>query len=161
MLQALSRAFKGALGRLAVYLALAVFYMYGFLWTLRPRRVRTAGEVLEVFYYGFLRLRSEDIEVVRVSDGELVTISRNPCPILKLALTLGMDTRYVCRVVSETVCRYVLRRLNPRLVFERDYSYIRPYSNGCLEKVYWGPHNFAGLGNLRPPGSEFTQQSST
>jgi len=136
LLRALGGVFKGALGRLAVYLALAVFYVYGLLWTLRPRRVRTAGEVLGVFYYGFLRLRREDVEVVRVSDRELVTISRNPCPILKLALTLGMDTRYVCKVISETVCRYVLRRLNPRLVFERDYSYIRPYSDGCLERVY-------------------------
>ena len=136
MLRALGGVFKGALGRLAVYLALAVFYVYGLLWTLRPRRVRTAGEVLGVFYYGFLWLRREDVEVVRLSDRELVTISRNPCPILKLALTLGMDTRYVCKVISETVCRYVLRRLNPRLVFERDYSYIRPYSDGCLERVY-------------------------
>jgi len=134
--RAVSRALKGALSKVAIYLALAVFYAYGLLWTLRPRRVGAAGEVLEVFYYGFLRLRREDVEVVRVSDRELVTISRNPCPILKLALTLGMDTRYVCRVVSETVCRYVLRRLNPRLVFERDYSYIRPYSDGCLERVY-------------------------
>jgi len=115
---------------------LVVFYAYGFLWTLKPRRVETAGDVLNVFYYGFLRLRREDVEVVGVSDRELVTVSRNPCPILRLALTLGMDTRYVCRVVSETVCRYVLRRLNPRLVFERDYSYIRPHRDGCLERVY-------------------------
>ena len=133
---AVGRVLRGALSRVVVYLALAVFYVYGFLWSLRPRRVRTAEEVLDVFYYGFLRLRREDVEVVRVSDSELVTISRNPCPILRLALSLGMDTRYVCRIVSETVCRYVLRKLNPQLVFERDYSYIRPYSNGCLERVY-------------------------
>ena len=136
MPRALGRVLGGALGRLAVYLALAVFYAYGLLWSLKPRRVRTAEEILDVFYYRFLRLRREDVEVVRVSDSELVTISRNPCPILRLALSLGMDTRYVCRVVSETVCRYVLRKLNPQLVFERDYSYIRPYSNGCLERVY-------------------------
>jgi len=130
------RALRGLLGRVVVYLALAVFYAYGLLWTLKPRRVETAGDVLNAFYYGFLRLRREDVEVVGVSDRELVTVSRNPCPILRLALALGMDTRYVCRVVSETVCRYVLRRLNPRLVFERDYSYIRPHRDGCLERVY-------------------------
>jgi hypothetical protein len=69
---------RGLLGRVAVYLALVVFYAYGFLWTLKPRRVETAGDALNVFYYGFLRLRREDVEVVGVSDRELVTVSRTP-----------------------------------------------------------------------------------
>lgn len=116
--------------------SLAVFYLYGFLWLLRPRRVRSMRDVYELFYIDFLALKPEHVEVVKLSDTELVTISRNPCPILRLAQALGMDTRYVCKLVSETVCRYVLKRIDNALVFERDYSYIRPYSDGCLERIY-------------------------
>lgn len=92
-------------------------------------------DVFEQFYIRFLRLEREHVEILELTDTGLVTVSRNPCPILRLTLILRMDTRYTCRLVSETVCRYVLRRMNPRLVFERDYSHIRPYRDGCLEKI--------------------------
>lgn len=113
-----------------------VFYSYGFIWTLKPRRIKTMRDVFELFYIRFLRLEREHVEILELNDSELVTVSRNPCPILRLTLMLGMDTRYTCRLVSETVCRYVLKRMDPRLVFERDYSRIRPYWNGCLERIY-------------------------
>ncbi|MEM0361749.1 MAG: hypothetical protein QXK28_04705 [Sulfolobales archaeon] len=73
---------------------------------------------------------------MKLTDSELVTVSRNPCPILRLTTLLNMDTRYTCRLISETVCRYVLRKINPKLVFERDYNYIRPYRDGCMERIY-------------------------
>lgn len=133
MYKRLSTSMKKSL----LLLGLFVFYTYGFLWSLKPRKVSSAEDVLKLFYYGFLRLRSEDVEVVKLSDRGLITISRNPCPILKLALLLKMDTRYVCRLISETVCKYVLKRMNPKLVFERNYDHIRPYANGCMEKVYF------------------------
>jgi len=117
-------------------LGLFVFYAYGFLWTLKPRRAESMSDLLDLFYYKFLRLEKEHVEVVRITSNELVTICRNPCPILRLALSLGLDTRYVCRLVSEPVCRYVLKHLNPEIVFERNYEYIRPYKDGCMERIY-------------------------
>lgn len=92
-------------------------------------------DVFELFYIDFLMLKREQVEVIKLTDKELVTVSRNPCPILRLTLMLGMDTRYTCRLVSETVCRYVVRKIDSRLVFERDYSHIRPYVDGCLERI--------------------------
>jgi hypothetical protein len=94
-------------------------------------------DVFELFYINFLKLKKEHVEIVKLTDKELITISRNPCPILKLTLLLKMDTRYTCRLISETVCKYVLKRMDPRLVFERDYNYIRPYKDGCLERIYF------------------------
>ncbi|MEM4606671.1 MAG: hypothetical protein QXV93_00655 [Zestosphaera sp.] len=47
-----------------------------------------------------------------------------------------MDTRYTCKLVSEPVYKYVLKRVNPKLVFERNYDYIRPYRDGCMERIY-------------------------
>ncbi|MEM0025366.1 MAG: hypothetical protein QXZ48_00130 [Zestosphaera sp.] len=127
---------KGVLSRVVLFLGLLVFYAYGFLWTLKPRRVEAMSELLDLFYYRFLRLKKEYVEVVKITNEELVTISRNPCPILRLTMFLGLDTRYTCKLVSEPVCKYVLKRVNPKLVFERDYDYIRPYRDGCMERIY-------------------------
>lgn len=130
------RSSVNQLKKLPLLIGLLAFYTYGFIWSLKPRRVSGMDDLLREFYYGFLRLKEGDLVVVKLGDRELITISRNPCPILKLTQLLGMDSRYTCKLISETVCRYVLGRINPRLVFERDYSYIRPYKDGCMERIY-------------------------
>jgi hypothetical protein len=94
-------------------------------------------EVLDLFYLDFLRLKESDVEVVKLDENELITRCRNPCPILKLSLMLNVDTRVSCRIISEPVCKYVLRRLNPHLVFQRNYNHIRPYSDSCEERIYF------------------------
>jgi hypothetical protein len=132
LLSRLKTAFK----HIPLTLSLFVFYLYGFLWTLKPRKIETMRDVFEPFYIDFLLLKREQVEVVKLTDTELVTVSRNPCPILRLTLMLGMVIKHTCRLVSETVCRYVLRRMDPRLVFERDYNHIRLYRDGCLERIF-------------------------
>jgi hypothetical protein len=128
----------GLLSKLVLFTALAIFYIYGVFWCIAKRSsVKDVSNVLKVFYYDFLRLRREHVIVEKVSEKELVTVCVNPCPILKLSLLLRVDTRYSCRLISETVCRFVLRCLNPNLVFVRDYSCIRPYSTGCRERIYF------------------------
>ena len=112
------------------------FYVYGFLWTLVPRNVFSMVDVLELFYYSFLRLNRSDVEVVKLDETELVTRCKNSCPVLWLALRLNLDTKKVCKEVSEPVCRYVLKRMNKTLVFERNYSYIRSYKESCEERIY-------------------------
>jgi hypothetical protein len=104
---------------------------------LRRRRVETTFEVLNLFYLDFLRLNRRDVEVLKLDEHELVTRCRNRCPILNLSLRLGVDTKLACKVVSEPVCRYVLRNVNPRLIFERNYNYIRPYAESCEERIYF------------------------
>ncbi|MCC6054154.1 MAG: hypothetical protein LM589_02405 [Thermosphaera sp.] len=124
--------------KLILYIGLVVFYVYGLAWCLlRRNSVRSTEDVLRVFYYDFLRLRREHVVVEKLTSSELVTVSINPCPILRLSLLLGVDTRYSCRLISETVCRRVLKCLNQDLVFARDYNYIRPYSSGCRERIYF------------------------
>ncbi|MGB9816414.1 MAG: hypothetical protein ACPLQS_02305 [Desulfurococcaceae archaeon] len=124
--------------KLILYIGLAVFYAYGLTWCLlRKNSVKSTEDVLRIFYYDFLRLRREHVIVEELTSSELVTVSINPCPILKLSLLLRVDTRYSCKLISETVCRRVLKCLNQDLVFTRDYNHIRPYSNGCREKIYF------------------------
>jgi hypothetical protein len=113
-----------------------IFYAYALIWTLKPRKANSMGEVLDLFYLDFLRLSKSDVEVVKLDENELITRCRNPCPILRLSLMLSVDTRISCRIVSEPVCKYVLRKLNPHLVFQRNYNRIRPYSDSCEERIY-------------------------
>jgi hypothetical protein len=128
----------GLFTRLILYIGLAVFYTYGLIWCLVKRgSVKTTSDVLRVFYYDFLRLRREQVLIEKLTENELVTVSVNPCPILRLSLLLRVDTNYSCKLISETVCKAVLKRFNPKLVFKRDYNYIRPYSSGCRERIYF------------------------
>ncbi|MCS7369601.1 MAG: hypothetical protein NDF57_07810 [archaeon GBS-70-058] len=112
------------------------FYLLGWFWTLKPRRVESMEDVLNLFYIQFLRLKKDDIEVIKLNDRELITRAKNPCPILKLSLILKIDTKISCKIISEPVCKYVLRKLNPNLKFERNYNHIRPYSESCEERIY-------------------------
>jgi len=125
-----------ALRHIPLILGLLAFYFYAHLWLLKSHRVITMHDLYEVFYIDFLALEPRDVEIIKLTDEELVTISRNPCPILKLAVMLRIDTKYVCRFISETVCKHVLRHIDERLVFERDYDHIRPYKDGCRERIY-------------------------
>ncbi|MEM1508416.1 MAG: hypothetical protein QXY49_02435 [Thermofilaceae archaeon] len=131
--------FSWLVKHIPLLIGLAVFYLYGFLWLLKPRKIESLRDLYKLFYIDFLVLKPEYVEIIKLNDSELITISRNPCPILRLTQALKMDTRYVCRLVSENVCRYVLKRIDGRLVFERDYNHIRPYSDGCLERIYIEP----------------------
>lgn len=133
-----SRHKPGLAALIAVLLAKTVFYAYALLWLAarRATKVRDLGEVVSVFYLDFLRLRRAHVKVVRLSKCEAVVRCSNPCPILDLSLRLSLDTRFVCRIVSEPVCRFVLARLDPRLELERDYAKIRPYAGYCEERVY-------------------------
>ncbi len=124
-----------AMKKLVVEISKIIFYIYAFLWLVKPRKAKSIDEVYWLFYIDFLRLNPKDVEIIKMNSHELITRCRNPCPILALAQHLNLDTRYVCRIVSESVCRYVLKRLNVDIVFERNYSYIRPYANGCEERI--------------------------
>jgi len=113
-----------------------LFYLHGWLWTIKPKHVRSMRDVLDLFYLGFLGLGEGDVEVVKLNDFELVTRCKNQCPILRLSIMLKIDTRVACKIISEPVCKYVLHRLDSRLNFERNYNHIRPYSGSCEERIY-------------------------
>jgi len=123
--------------RIILEFSKVVFYIYAFLWLIKPRRAKSIEDIYRLFYIDFLRLDPKDVEIVEMNSYRLVTRCRNRCPILALAQSLDLDTRYVCRIVSEPVCRYVLRKLNPKIAFIRNYNYIRPYKDGCEEHIYY------------------------
>lgn len=125
----------GVVDKAILALAKGFFFTYAVIWLLKKRRISELKDVVDVFYFDFLRLERDDVEVVKLDSHEVVTRCRNSCPILSLSLRLNLETSYVCRVVSEPVCVYVLRKLRPDLEFERNYGRIRPYADDCEETI--------------------------
>ncbi|MCS7097524.1 MAG: hypothetical protein NZ922_00860 [Candidatus Methanomethyliaceae archaeon] len=124
------------LAKILIILMKYIFFTYAFIWQIVPKSANSLNEVLKLFYLDFLRVGIDNLKVIRISNGELITRCRNPCPILWLSIRLGLDTRNVCKEISEPVCKYFLKKLNPNLVFERNYNYIRPYKESCEERIY-------------------------
>jgi hypothetical protein len=46
-----------------------------------------------------------------------------------------LDTREVCKAIYERPTEDLIRRLNPKLRFTRNYDCIRPYSDYCEEII--------------------------
>lgn len=69
------------------------------------------------------------------SSHRLVFHSENQCPALDACEILGLDTRKVCKLYSEEATDVLIKSLNPRLKFSRDYSRLRPSSPFCREII--------------------------
>jgi tRNA(Arg) A34 adenosine deaminase TadA len=69
------------------------------------------------------------------SGDRLVFHSMNRCPALDACEILGLDTRKVCKLHSEEATDALVKSLNPRLKFSRDYSRLRPSSPFCREII--------------------------
>jgi tRNA(adenine34) deaminase len=57
------------------------------------------------------------------------------CPYLAATNELRMDTRTVCKCLTESPVQALLNILNPNLHFSRNYDKIRPYSEYCEETI--------------------------
>jgi tRNA(Arg) A34 adenosine deaminase TadA len=82
-----------------------------------------------------LSITSHDAPVVRRSATRLVIHSRNFCPVLEACRILDLDTRRVCALVTEEPMDKLLKRLDPRLGFSRDYKVLRPHAPYCEEFI--------------------------
>ena len=65
----------------------------------------------------------------------LVFLSANPCPTLEACRALGLDTRSVCRLSSEGATDALVKEVDPRLRFRRDYDRLRPRAPACVEMI--------------------------
>jgi hypothetical protein len=89
--------------------------------------------------YELLRRRfgasEAEMPVVRATESEIVFRSMNFCPTLEACRTLGLDTRHVCRRMNERSTNTLIRQIDRRLTFTRDYSKLRPFSPYCEESI--------------------------
>lgn len=61
--------------------------------------------------------------------------SRNSCPTLEACRILGLDTRFVCKHLTEGPTTEFLRQIHPKLRFSRNYETLRPYGDYCEETI--------------------------
>jgi len=98
----------------------------------------TPREAYELLFFENMQLDPSELPVISESPDEIVWQSRNRCSLLEACLTLGLDTRKVCRPVNEKATQAFLSRLNPQLRFHRSglsRDEIRPHADYCKEKI--------------------------
>jgi tRNA(adenine34) deaminase len=104
----------------------------------KPNLRLGAGDVIQRAYQLLLMKLSigeTEAPVVRRSKGIVVFHSKNFCPTLEACQILGLDTRWVCRLYNEGAVDQLIRQIDPRLRFSRNYELIRPYSGYCEERI--------------------------
>jgi len=80
----------------------------------------------------------EEAPIVERSDVRIVFHSMNFCPALEACEILGLDTREVCREHTERATEALIRRIDDRLRFERNYERLRPRAPYCEETISLG-----------------------
>lgn len=90
-----------------------------------------------VFFERYLGLAApRDGELVEASPERVIVRWWNPCPTLDACIKLGMDTRQVCRCAYQQPVEEMLKRIDSRLRFDRNYEAIRPHAPYCEEIIY-------------------------
>ena len=82
-----------------------------------------------------LNLAPEDALILNRSATHLRFAARNFCPTLEACRILGLDTRVVCRILTEGPTNEFLRQMHPGLRFERNYETLRPHGDYCEEMI--------------------------
>lgn len=88
-----------------------------------------------VYYFDALRLNPENVEIVEKTGKSVVCRWRNPCQVLEKCKMLRLDTKIVCREAFEKPAKILLKQIDPRLNFRRNYDKIRPYTDFCEEII--------------------------
>ena len=95
-------------------------------------------DALDIGYQVFLKklgITVGQAPLVSRDGTRLVLHSKNFCPTLEACKILGLDTRFVCRNLTEQPTTELLRKVNPKLRFTRNYDKLRPRSNYCEEMI--------------------------
>ena len=95
----------------------------------------TPRQAFERLFFDYMGLFRDDLIVLEENEDKITWLSKNPCPTLDACLKLGLDTRSVCRAISEKPTQAFISQLNPQLRFLRSYQEIRPYAGHCLESI--------------------------
>jgi hypothetical protein len=99
------------------------------------------GPLEQAYRLLLARLGIGEAEAPTVERGpeRLVFRSRNFCPTLEACRLLGLDTRKVCRLYNEGATQELIRQIDPRLAFRRNYEKLRPYAEYCEEIIELRP----------------------
>lgn len=83
-------------------------------------------------------ITEKEAPIVKRTGNEIVFHSMNFCPTLEACRILGLDTRYFCKRLNETSTDMLVKQIDPRLKFSRNYGCLRPYTAYCEERISLG-----------------------
>ncbi|HWQ06450.1 MAG TPA: hypothetical protein VN453_04465 [Feifaniaceae bacterium] len=96
------------------------------------------GDPLETGYRLLLArfgITPTEAPVVERTEKRIVFHSQNFCPTLEACRRLGLDTRLVCKHLNEQATDTLVKLIDPRLTFSRNYELLRPYAPYCEEMI--------------------------
>ncbi|MFS9379949.1 nucleoside deaminase [Citrobacter sp. ANG330] len=77
----------------------------------------------------------EEMPVVAKSEKQITFHSMNFCPTLEACKILRLDTRHVCKLLNEDSTNRLVKNIDRRLRFSRNYASLRPYTPFCEEFI--------------------------
>ena len=80
-------------------------------------------------------IESTEAPIVDVSKNRITFHSKNFCPTLEACKILNYDTRYICRHYNENSTDVLIKQIDKRLQFARNYEKLRPYTDYCEEMI--------------------------
>lgn len=96
------------------------------------------GDDLEKAYQLILLkigIKTVEAPVISKTKTKLIFHSKNFCPALEACEILGLDTRRICKKIFEKSTEELIKKINLKLKFTRNYKKIRPYTNYCEEII--------------------------
>lgn len=80
-------------------------------------------------------ITKNEAPIVERTDKKILFHSQNFCPTLEACKILDLDTRKICKKFNECSTDFLLKQINPKLKFSRNYEKLRPYSQYCEEII--------------------------
>lgn len=82
-----------------------------------------------------LCIKESDAPVIKKNEKLILFRSMNFCPTLEACKVLGLETRKVCKLYNERSTDALLKLVDPRLEFGRNYERMRPEYEYCEEFI--------------------------
>ena len=82
-----------------------------------------------------LHITEDEAPIVHKDERKVVFHSTNFCPTLEACKILGLDTRKVCSLYNEGSTDALIKQMDLKLRFTRNYEKLRPYGDYCEEMI--------------------------
>jgi tRNA(adenine34) deaminase len=82
-----------------------------------------------------LGIESTEAPIMEKDGRRILFHSMNFCPTLEACKILRLDTRRVCKLSNEDATQELIRQVDPRLSFTRNYDRLRPCTAYCEEVI--------------------------
>lgn len=73
--------------------------------------------------------------IIELDNNRVTFHSMNFCPTLEACKILNLDTRYICKLYNEKSTDSLIKQIDSKLRFERNYERVRPHSEYCEEMI--------------------------